>query len=281
MEPLREGRLAELRGRDAGVQRDRGDQDAARDQLGHELRGERAGRARHLGAPGLQREHGLIGIERPLVRYVGVPDRVAVSSQIGLERRAEEEAHDNEPLAPGEAREQLGVRTFRQPDSRARGRRPHGRPVGGAKLGDPRAFVPGRRESQLDRIVRNPRGKTGGQRSRGVHDEQVAGVEEVGEVPEAGMEQRAVAPVGDEHRDVVTAFCGRLGRLVRLTEPGERDGAHASAACSPEAAYRPLGREPAIRSSRPGTLASAGGRSEMSSSGKACWCSSVRMSPGS
>ena len=65
-----------------------------------------------------------------------------------------------------------------------------------------------------------------------VDDQQVAGVEEVGQIAGAGMGDAPVA-AGDEHPHVVAGKAAALWRLVRLEAFGQlegRLGAHAEAA---------------------------------------------------
>ena len=63
---------------------DRREEDAARDELRHELGRERPAGARHLGAAGLEREDGLVGVERPRLGDVAVADRPPVAAQVVL-----------------------------------------------------------------------------------------------------------------------------------------------------------------------------------------------------
>ena len=103
---LGEGRLAALGRGDAGVEHERRDRDAAGDEAGDELGGERPPGAGHLGAAVLQREHGLVVAQGPGPGHVAVADRLAVRVQVGDDVAPPEvERGDPEPAAgrvPGE-----------------------------------------------------------------------------------------------------------------------------------------------------------------------------------
>ena len=78
-------------------------------------------------------------------------------------------------------------------------------------------------------------GMAAGQGGGGVHDQDVAGVEEAREVGGTGMDQRAGGPLGHEHADLVApasvVLDGVIGDEVRghldVERPvGEPDGGH-------------------------------------------------------
>ena len=75
----------------------------------HELRRERPAGARHLRAARLEGEDGLVGVERPRLGDVAVPDRPPVAAKVVLERSVELDACDGESVAAGETRDELGV----------------------------------------------------------------------------------------------------------------------------------------------------------------------------
>src|SRR5207302_2160623 len=141
---------------------------------------ERPAGARHLGAPGLEREDCLVGLDRPLVRDVAVADRASVAAQV---RVVDFELRKPEPAArvAGEYRR---ASAFRQRDpvalaaaaeALAAARPELDQPATGAELG---------REAQLEIA----RGDCGRQRRRGVHDEEVAWLEEPRQVAEGGVD---------------------------------------------------------------------------------------------
>ena len=86
-EALRVRRLARLQRRHARVQRERRDDHAFRDEPRDELVRERASRARHLGAAGVQREDRLVVVQRPVAIGVRVADRSAVLGEVALASR--------------------------------------------------------------------------------------------------------------------------------------------------------------------------------------------------
>jgi hypothetical protein len=97
----------------------------------------------------------------------------------------------------------------------------------GTLLDDPAVVAgagQGRREAQLELgAVAASRGQGGGQRGRGVDDDEVALAQEVGQVARPRVGQAAVA-AGDEHADVVARKAARLGGRVRLQALGELEG---------------------------------------------------------
>ena len=113
-------------------------------------------------------------------------------------------------------------------------------PAVAAQLDDPAAFRGagrGRREMQLDaRPVGAAGRQRGGQRLRGVDDEDVAGAQVVGEV--AGVRMRQVGPSGDEHPHLVAAQPARLGRLVGLAPLARHAREHRAG----RVAFAPYGR---------------------------------------
>ena len=121
--------LLALERRHAGVQHERRDADPPSDQVGDQLGGEGARRARHLDAAGLAREHGLVGLDRPFARHVAVADRTAVRVEEVEHRRVVVEGRGGEPqpLRVGESGVQLHASEPEQVDARPARRRPAAR----------------------------------------------------------------------------------------------------------------------------------------------------------
>jgi hypothetical protein len=141
---------------------------------------------------------------------------VAVAGEVGLRRLAERQPRSREPVAAAVAAGQLRVRAAGQVDPGPGGRRAKRPSPRGAQLDDPLAVVERRRQVKLDLALAEPRVEGRGQRGGRVDHEDVAGRQELREVAEARVAQRAVAPVGDEQGDVAAAGPALLGRLGRL-----------------------------------------------------------------
>ena len=82
---------------DAGMQRDRRDDHAARDKAGDQLGCEGSPRAGHLGATDLSCVDVLVRGEGPPLRHVAVPNRLAVLAEVCLERLGQIEMREPEP----------------------------------------------------------------------------------------------------------------------------------------------------------------------------------------
>jgi len=220
--PLGAGRLALLERRDAGVEDDRGDGDAARDEGCDDPLAERTPGARHLGAPGLGGVDRLVGVERPLAVDVAIPDRPAVTGEVRLERRRHAQLRDPEPR-PG----QIGGDERR--DAAARQREPLARPPRAergavlAELDEPVVGVGQRRgdvEVELG-AVGAARAERRGHGRRRVDDEEVARHEHVRQVAGTEVAHPPGRPLGHEHPHLVALEPARLGRLVGLEALGE------------------------------------------------------------
>ena len=149
-----------------------------------------------------------------------------------------------------------------------------GLPVARPQLDEPGAVGERRRQAELEPLAVELRVESRRQRRRDVHDQHVAGVQEPRQLGEARVDERAVVASRDEERDVVAALAAGLRRLVgrgTLEEASDGHSTDTTDATRSRARYRPLGSEPSIRASRPGTLSSGRGSSEMSSPGKASW----------
>ncbi len=151
----------------------------------------------------------------------------------------------------------------------------------GAQLDDAVPVVEAVGHVQHDRLTVAHRVDLAVDGRRGVDDEDVAGVQVVGQVAEADV----VDAVGraDQQPHLVARQAALLGRARGEGGGGEagarglvEEGHHRSSA-----RYRPDPGRASSRVSSRGTTVSGSGRSEMSSPGKASWCIAVRMSPGS
>ena len=86
-----------------------------------------------------------------------------------------------------------------------------------ARLDHPEAAgQPGREVERDGAAVRPPGGQRGRQGRRVVRHQQVARLQEAGQVVEAGVGETVVAVVADQQPDLVAPEAARLGRLVRL-----------------------------------------------------------------
>jgi hypothetical protein len=146
-----------------------------------------------------------------------------VAAEIGQQRLGQLEARgpqararqvgrlERRPRAAGQVEDVAGASAAKRVGARA-------------QLDDP-AIVAGagerRREAQLEcRAVGAPRRERGGQRRRGVDDDEVPGAQEVGQVAGPRVHEAPVA-AGDEHAHVVAREPTRLGGRVGLETLGE------------------------------------------------------------
>src|SRR5262245_61756628 len=97
----------------------------------------------------MQREHGLVRVERKLVLDVAVANRVSVTVEESLERLVELEARECKAVADAERHAELGVRLPRQVDPCREWGKLQRRPVSVTELDDPGASADPRREPQL------------------------------------------------------------------------------------------------------------------------------------
>jgi hypothetical protein len=218
--PLRVRRLADVLRAHAGVQRDRRDPDSIGDEPCHELGCEPACRARHLGAAGIDRERGLVRLDRPTQLGAAVADRVAVAGEI-VEQGGGESRHGNPESGRTVLREpahELERAPAVEPDAVAGPRSPVGQaagPAGSPKLNHPPGAVAvgqrGREVGHAPVVGADRRGH----RRRRVDDEQVTGFDEVGQLAERGVDEFAGVLVRDEHPDLVAREPAFLGRGVR------------------------------------------------------------------
>ena len=215
LEPLGQRCLARLQRRHPGVQGDRCHRHAARDQPGDQVSGERPARTRHLRAAGGAGEHGLVSHQRPPVRNVGVADRLAMPGQVVVHRGRARRRHRRPH--PGGGRVRVGVQ---QGDRPAAGKRDD-------LTGDP-VTEPGRRRRPLPEFDQPgavielagemdghrrapgalPRDR-GGQGGGVVDDQEVAGGQEAGQVPEPGVDQAVRG--GGQQPDAVPGQPAGLG----------------------------------------------------------------------
>ena len=214
------------------MERDRGDQDAACDQFGHELGRERPSGARHLGAARLEGKNRLVSVEGPFGR---ARSRSGSGGRGGTgTARAARQGRAGRPPAAGRLRTVRATRRGRRRAARPRCRRAGQAAASRRRRGARRARC---RRARVWRDGARPcvrassAGSAAGQRRRGVDDEQVASREEARQVVEARVDQGSVVSAGDEHRDVVASRASGFGRLVRLAHPDRRDRVHTRAAC--------------------------------------------------
>jgi hypothetical protein len=138
-----------------------------------------------------------------------------VTPHVLLDGLVEREARDGEPLAAGEARDELHCAASPElepsPDRSQRARAP----VAGAELDEPGAVVPRGREPDLDvaPVESGEQGRADGRRH--VDDGHVARREIVREDGESRMGDCAVVTRAHEERDVVPSGTPYLGRLAR------------------------------------------------------------------
>ena len=277
-------------------------------QPDQQVGGERPAGAGHLGAAGLGRVDRLV-VGQVVGRVeVAVLDRAPVPGQERRPRRARRTAR---PATAGttsaRARGSRRAAAAGRHPAGAAGRRPAargpGRPRRAVAARPPRCRRPAsvetctRRRRTLAATRRQRRRHRGG----GVHDQQVAGLQEVRQVAEQPVPQRVRARVQQPH--AVAGQAAALGRARRVAaragvEPGvrERDRGRTRAwrSCAdllPAAGGErgQVGRAVAPAGPARGDQAApasarrvlGSGRSLMSSPGKASWCIRVRRSPGS
>ena len=203
------------------VQRDRGDQDAVRDELGDQLGGERPRRARHLGAAGLAREDRLVVVDRPRRLGVAVADRVAVAAQVRLDRLAEREPGDRRAGCCRGTGASSSARTRRRGARRARpsAGAPQRRALQRAELDDPvaRLAPAGVERCSSTVLAVQLRRERRRQRRRRVHHEEVAGVEGSAPVRRSARERGCRSPGSRPAAPRPPASSPRsLGAFVRL-----------------------------------------------------------------
>ena len=241
LEALRVGRLTALERRHACVQEDRHHVDAARHQARDRLRREGPARARHLGAAGLVRIDVLVGAERPVAGRVAVADRAPVGlevldqvttaePQVGHpEPRAEMTGEQLHLAAGGELQALAGVAAAPAPVARSQLDDPSSRLLAGR----------GRREVKEHAGAAGRAGRQRrGQRAGGVHDEDVGRAEQLGQLVEVAVMERAVRGVRDEHQHAVPADAPLLRRPLGLAQLGRRRGRDDHAASSTSSAAR-------------------------------------------
>ena len=228
LEPLGQRCLARLQRRHPGMQGDRCHGHAARDQPGDQVSSERPGRTRHLRAAGGAGEHGLVSRQRPPVRNVGVADRLAMPGQVVVHRgRAR---HHHRRPHPGGGRVRVGVQQgdrpaagkrdelTRDPVTEPRRRR---RPL--PEFDQPGAVI--ELAGEMDGHRRAPGAlpwHRGGQGGGVVDDQEVAGGQEAGQVPEQGVDQAVRG--GGQQPDAVpgqpAGFGGTAGRADHRATAG-------------------------------------------------------------
>ena len=218
------------------MQGDGRDEHAARDELRHELRREGPAGARHLGAPGLEREDGLVGLERPRLGDVAVADRPARGGE-------------GSPRAARRARSarRRVVRCRRSARAARRGRRrggraEHPRAAAGRALG--RSFaarrascrpVAGVESQSCTRCSPRRASSAAGSVAEVLTTSRSPADRNCGSSRKRAWTSSQVVPRRDEHRDVVAAEPTRLRRFVRLQPNGELERAHAATPASSRA----------------------------------------------
>ena len=252
-------------------------------------RRERPPGARHLGAARL-------GANTSGSRSSGAPRSRSGSGSAARARRGRSSSgcgrsSARPTAAPPEVRgEQLGAPRRRAGSSARAARTPRGAPSRGAAR-RPSARRPSGAGVERCRSIGVPSTRSA-ERRRSVAEvlttSRSPGAEEVGQVAEAGVHERAVVAVGDEHPHVVSRAAGGRGlrRLVGLRRrgPKARGVAHGAPPRSGDVGARGSGRSAGRPRRAPAGRARcprAAGRSEMSSPGKASCCICVLMSPGS
>ena len=221
-ESFRVGRLVALLRGDAGVQRDRRDEHAARDELGDQLRREGSPRARHLGATGLSCVDVSVSGERPAPAARSRTESVArareVVSSAAADRGARARAagrHTGRGSAPSRRPGAPGPpRPRRRRTARRRGVAPRsssGRVAAGRRGGEPELEL-----GSVGAHRRHGRGKGG----RRVDDEEIAWSEEPRQVAKAAW---TMLPSSERRRagERGRGNAASLWRLVRLEADGQ------------------------------------------------------------
>ena len=127
-----------------------------------------------ISAPLHAGEDGLVGLERPRLGDVPVPDGLPVPAEVVLQRVGELETRDGESITAGETRDELGVGAARQLEADAQRRSRVGAPVTGPQLDEPGAVGGRRREPELQWLLAESGLERGCERRRGVDHEEVA-----------------------------------------------------------------------------------------------------------
>ena len=261
------------------MERDRGERDAARREIARPTRRVNGRAALGISALPGSRAKTVWYASMPGRRGVAISDRPAVAGEVPLDGHPARQQREASRRAAHVGRQ----RTRRAPPpgrsirvARPR-RRGANRPASAARRPTPVRVTGVDRWSSISAPL-GARRYGRGQRRRGVHDQHVARL---------GTRRARRSTRRARRRSFVTQEVrrrhvrpGRRRELVRGEAVGglRRSPRHLRDLARPVAA---AGRSPSIRASRPGTLSSGGGRSEMSSPGKASWCICVRMSPGS
>ena len=232
-EVLGVGGLAGLQRGDPGVQQDRCHADPLGDQPGQHLGRERPPGARHLGRArarwrrrsGRRRSGSCRARSRSGWAVRGGPGSCAGA-------RASRPAT---PTAGRRSRRDRGSRAPSSADPAAAGQvdvaRPRRRRGGPARRGGPPRSTGPRAARSRGAPGRRPVGRRavelGGQGPRGVDDDQVALVEEAGQLGEVGVHERPVRPGGHQHAHRVAGHAPALGRRRRLELGRQGEGERA------------------------------------------------------
>jgi hypothetical protein len=138
------------------------------------------------------------------------------------------------------ARKQLRVGSRGQLDTGADRRPLERRQVPPAQLDNPLPVLERRGEAQLYSPPVEPARERRGRGLGVVDDEQVAGLDELGQITEPRVHDLAGAAVGDHHPDLVAGDAPALGGLSALDRPGrdERRRAHQALGAGTRSAAR-------------------------------------------
>jgi hypothetical protein len=202
-------------------------------QGGDQLGRERPTGARHLGAARRGRVDVLVGIQRPASVDVAVTDRLAEPpQQLGHGLVAGVQLGDPQPITvrvEGDQLEAYGAVAAERDHPAHATPRGHG-PIAAADLDHPPALVEvrhRRREVHAERLVAPRPGDGGGQRRRDVDDQQIVAIEQLRQLEEPGVQQRATLAVGDHQPDTVTPQAALLRGLGRLQTGRQLEGKRA------------------------------------------------------
>ena len=259
--------------------------DEPRDQL----RRERPAGARHLGAAGLDARRRSGRRERPAAGRRSRSGSAARAGEVrgraaaGSSRRASQSrppgvrARGSRRDAPPGEHEPLADAATAPNGAVARSGAPRSRTARISSFAGVESRSSSSAPSAPDRRQRRR------QRGRGVDDDEVAGREEARQSRKRACticrRPRSATSSRTSSRASPRASGGSCAS--RRRQAARRERAHAGLDELARRGSAPLGSSPSISASRPGTLSSGGGRSEMSSPGNASWCIRVRMSPGS